>query len=125
LKTTVGETLIRTSGADKRYGTLGDDAFLFDVAPGLSNADEIVDFDVTHDAIHLDATIFTALAVGSLSAGALRIGSKATDSNDRIIYNNETGILSYDADGSGNGASVQIARLAADLKMAASNFHVV
>jgi hypothetical protein len=123
--TTVGETLIRNSGTDKRYGTLGDDTFLFDVAPGVSNSDDIVGFDVTHDALHLDASIFTALAVGPLPADALRIGPRAVDANDRIIYDHDTGILSYDADGSGNGASVQIARLATDLKIAASNFHVV
>jgi len=36
---------------------------------------------------------------------------KGHDASDRIVYNTTTGVLFYDADGSGSGAAVQLAQL--------------
>ncbi|MCA3284798.1 MAG: hypothetical protein ING16_18275 [Roseomonas sp.] len=47
-----------------------------------------------------------------MAAGAFTIGAAATTSAHRIIYNNVTGALFYDADGSGAGSVVQFATLA-------------
>ncbi|WP_256329425.1 hypothetical protein [Nitrosomonas sp. Nm33] len=39
------------------------------------------------------------------------------DANDFVIYNNTTGALLYDADGSGAGIAVQIATIGVGLAM--------
>jgi Ca2+-binding RTX toxin-like protein len=60
----------------------------------------------------LDDNIFAALgSPGALAAGAFKAGAAATDADDRIIFNNATGALLYDADGVGGTAAVQFATL--------------
>jgi Ca2+-binding RTX toxin-like protein len=46
-----------------------------------------------------------------LAAGAFNAGTEATEADDRIIYNADTGVLLYDADGTGATAAVQFATL--------------
>ena len=47
------------------------------------------------------------------------------DADDRIIYDTDSGGLSYDADGTGNVAAVQFARLGANLNLSASDFTII
>ncbi|MEZ0167258.1 hypothetical protein [Microvirga sp. TS319] len=56
------------------------------------------------DSVRLDDAIFKKLTkTGSLSSSAFTMGEKAKDSSNYIVYNNKTGALYYDADGSGEG----------------------
>jgi Ca2+-binding RTX toxin-like protein len=72
----------------------------------------------------LDHSIFTALgSAGALSASMFTTGTP--DADDRIIYNADTGALSYDADGSGSGAAVQFATLAAHLNLTHQDFSII
>ncbi|MGO4574274.1 calcium-binding protein, partial [Microvirga sp. 2TAF3] len=57
--------------------------------------------------------------------GFFTIGDKAKDKDDYLIYNKKTGVLSYDADGSGKGTAVEIAKLSKNLKMTAADFFVI
>jgi len=50
---------------------------------------------------------------------------KAHDANDRIIYDNDSGLLYYDADGTGAKAGVCFASISKGLKMTASDFYIV
>ena len=43
---------------------------------------------------------------------------------DRLIYNDKTGVLSYDADGSGSGAAIEIATLSNKAKLVHTDFWV-
>ena len=52
-------------------------------------------------------------------------GEEAHDRSDRVIYDKKTGILSYDADGIGSRAAVEIAKLAKGLKLAYADFYVI
>ena len=60
----------------------------------------------------LDDAVFTGLGLGTLGAGAFRTGSAAQDADDRIVYNQATGQLFFDADGNGAGAQVLFALVA-------------
>ncbi|WP_210164102.1 M10 family metallopeptidase C-terminal domain-containing protein [Methylobacterium sp. 10] len=101
-------------GADALRGLGGSDTFVFSSAIGQGNVDRITDFTVGDDVIQLDHAIFAALSPGSLRASAFKdLGepNATLDANDRILYNHDTGALSYDADGSGAGHAVRIAVL--------------
>ena len=67
--------------------------------------------NVGDDTIELENAVFTGLATGVLAAGAFHIGAAAADGDDRIIYNDVTGALIFDADGSGAGAATWFATL--------------
>ena len=72
------------------------------------------------------SAIFTAAGpLGALNANAFVTGAAAADASDRIIYNNLTGQLFYDADGNGAGAAVLFANLSPGLTLTASDFQVI
>ncbi len=59
------------------------------------------------DTIQLSKSVFAALSGGDLLASAFKdlgVAGAKVDSTDRIIYDHETGAVSYDADGSGTAA---------------------
>lgn len=99
------DTLNDGMGNDTLTGGIGSDAFAFD---NLTSFDAITDYDAGNDVILLVSSgAFASLTLGVLSAEAFWEGSAAHDADDRIIYDNATGELYYDADGIGSG-SVQI-----------------
>jgi serralysin len=99
-------------GSDVLAGGAGSDAFVFNTALGPANVDQITDFSVADDSILLENAIFTTLtSTGVLSAAAFRVGAAAGDADDRIIYDNASGALYYDADGTGGIGQVQFATL--------------
>lgn len=113
------------TGTDILFGGSGADSFIFDTALGSTNIDIIDDFSVVDDTIILDNTIFNKIKIGDLIASAFTIASKAGDSSDRIIYDNKTGKLLYDADGIGSIAAIQIATLDVGLKLTANDFDII
>src|SRR5207342_2538765 len=98
-------------GADTLIGNAGADYFLFDSTLGGGNVDTITGFTSGSDLVLLDHTIFTQIGQGGLAPGAFVVGTQAGDADDRIIYDQTTGNLYYDADGNGAGAAVQFATL--------------
>jgi Ca2+-binding RTX toxin-like protein len=120
------DTLSGGAGQDELTGGAGSDAFLFDTAPVKSSADLLLDFSLTDgDHIHLSRAAFTAFGaanVGMLSASAFVAGKAATDADDRIIYDQSTGRIYYDADGAANGrqsaAAVLVATITSSVKPA-------
>ncbi|WP_303762534.1 calcium-binding protein [Sphingobium yanoikuyae] len=112
-------------GADTLIGGSGSDQFVFDSRLGAGNVDRISDFAIGTDDILIDNAVFTGLATGALTASAFHIGSQAGDASDRIIYDNQTGALWFDADGSGGIAAVQFATLTPQLALSAADFLVV
>lgn len=112
-------------GRDALTGGKGRDKFVFDVSPGKANFDTITDFSVRDDIIHLARSIFTkAGATGGLKAGAFWTGSKAHDSNDRIIYNENSGYVYYDSDGTGRASQQIIAKLSKNLDVTHKDFFI-
>jgi Ca2+-binding RTX toxin-like protein len=113
------------NGSDVLIGGSGKDTFTFETKPGSANVDVIVDFNVADDTIRLNDTAFTKLTYGKLSSSSFAIGSKALDASDRIIYNDKTGALSYDADGTGSTAAVKFAVIENLAKLTAADFLVI
>jgi serralysin len=112
-------------GADTLQGLGGNDTFAFTSALGGGNVDAILDFAAGSDKIVLDDAVFTGLGLGALNANAFVTGTAAGDADDRIIYNNATGQLFFDADGNGAGAAVLFATLQGNPVLAASDFVVI
>jgi Ca2+-binding RTX toxin-like protein len=122
------DTLVGGAGKDTLTGGSGQDKFDFNTAlNAVTNVDRITDFNVAGDLIRLDNDIFTALAVGTLAAARFDSGpnNTAADSGDRIIYNETTGNLYYDPDGTGAAAAKLFAILAGAPSIDASNFLIV
>lgn len=126
------------AGNDTLWGEKGNDVFVFDTTLGTwstdrkVNFDTIKDFSVKDDSIYLDNSIFKKLGGGTpsnpeqLKKAFFTIGTKAKDKNDYVIYNDKTGVLSYDADGSGKGKAIEIAQLSRKLTtMSNKDFFVI
>ena len=93
--------------------------------------DTVVDFKVRDDSFLLDNAVFKKLGSGTLSnptelnSSYFRLGDKAKDANDYLIYNKKSGVLSYDADGSGSREAVEFAQLSKNLKLTYKDFFVI
>ncbi len=113
-------------GKDTLTGGKGSDKFVFENNPVKSNMDTITDFSVKYDSIHLEKDIFTkAGPLGRLKASAFWTGSSAHDKSDRIIYNDDTGYLYYDPDGTGSASKKVIAKLSKNLSITEKDFFIV
>ena len=124
------DTIWGASGADTLWGGGGNDAFVFREM-GTANADRVSDFASGSDKVQLDDSAFLAIgAGGNFASGDVRFWSApgATaghDANDRVIYNQTTGSLYYDADGSGSGMAQLIATFAGNPAIAATDIAVI
>jgi len=100
-------------GNDTLTGGAGSDVFRFDSSlNATTNRDTITDFNPAEDRIELENSIFTALTdTGPLAASAFGVGSAASTATQRILYNNFTGTLTYDSNGSASGGATVFATL--------------
>ena len=111
-------------GRDVLKGGSGDDTFFFR-AKLTGKPDDIRDFSPGHDTIALDHKVFTLLAKGALDDGAFHIGASAHQADDRIVYDDSTGALSYDGNGTGDGGATVFAVLARGLDLTSADFFVI
>lgn len=123
------DILIGGRGTDSLIGGAGKDSFRFNsLLDRVVNVDTIKDFSSKDDVIQLNNAIFKKLgAAGQLKAAYFKASTtgKATDSNDYIVYETDSGKLFYDADGSGKGAAIQFALIGAHPKIDISDFLVI
>ncbi len=141
------DKLVGGAGNDKFYGGYGNDTltglegadvFVFNAKLGSSktdrkvNFDTITDFKPGEDKIWLDNAILKKLgkagseaAPDALNKKFFKVGTKAGDKNDYLVYNKKTGILSYDADGSGAKEAIEIAKLPKKLKLSYLDFEII
>jgi Ca2+-binding RTX toxin-like protein len=61
---------------------------------------------------------------GTLAASAFKLGTAATTIAHRIVYDQATGALYFDADGSKEGAQVQFAKVNPGTALTTSHFQL-
>ena len=113
------------NGKDTLNGGLGADTFVFH-ASGLRHSDTIQDFAPGVDKLALDHLVFSNLGpLGQLSSAAYCEGTRARDSSDRIIYNQATGVVYYDPDGTGRSKMVELALVTPGTDLSHTDFFVI
>ncbi|MEH2118105.1 beta strand repeat-containing protein [Nostoc sp.] len=119
------DILIGGKGNDSLIGGSGTDTFAFNSFN--QGIDRLDDFKATNELIQVAADGFGGgLSIGSLQTSQFTLGASATTSTQRFIYNNITGALFFDQDGSASAfTQVQFAQLSAGLSLTKNNFAVV
>ncbi|MCW5312857.1 calcium-binding protein [Nostoc sp. KVJ3] len=118
------DTLSGGNGNDSLYGGDGIDTFTF--SSYNDGVDSLYDFNATNEVIQVSAVGFGGgLSTPSLKANQFTIGTSATTSEERFIYNSVTGALYFDQDGSAAGfTQVKFAQLSTGLSLTNNNFVV-
>ena len=111
------DTLVGGAGADALTGGTGADTFVI-ATPGA--ADTIADFEAGIDKVQLAGGAFGP--TGALDPGAFHAGAAAEDAEDRIVYDQATGQLWFDADGAGAASPVLLAVVANKAALAHTDF---
>jgi Ca2+-binding RTX toxin-like protein len=142
--TTKADVFVGNGGNDTLTGGSGTDTFVFgkvhemvvtgaatapqtyvDTAFNLTGVDTITDFLHGTDKIELHLDQYTNLAGFSAANLVSSATGAAADANDYLLFNTTSKMLSYDADGSGAGAAVNIATLTGVTTFTASDVVVV
>jgi Ca2+-binding RTX toxin-like protein len=117
------DTIAGGGGADLLIGGGGTDRFDLEIGTTPSGSPSIADFSSGVDRLGI---IGRASDLGDrLDAAEFVVGAAATTAAHRIVYDQATGGLFYDADGSGGGGSVLIARLTAGTTLSLGDFEMV
>ncbi len=111
------------AGADVIIGGGGADIFAFTTALGNGNVDILADFVAGTDRIGLFNAVFSV--GGGVTSSNFVAGTAALDGDDRIVYDQATGRLFYDADGSGAGAATLFAIVGVSTALTAASFDVL
>ncbi|QSJ19912.1 hypothetical protein JYQ62_15095 [Nostoc sp. UHCC 0702] len=117
--------LIGGDGNDLLTGGDGVDTFIY--SNYTEGVDTINNFNTSRDLIQVSANGFGGgLVAGSLLETQFVIGTAATSSAQRFIYDDTTGALYFDLDGSDSGfAQRQLAQITGGVSLSASNFTIV
>jgi Ca2+-binding RTX toxin-like protein len=128
------DTISGGEGLDWLLGNGGADLFRFDTRASAGNVDTLADFSLAQgDRIALETGAFGFDAVvygdgymlnGTLKSSAFVVGTRAATTAQKIIYDQATGALYYDADGSNVGVQVQFAKVAAGTALTAAHFQM-
>ncbi len=115
------------AGVDLLFGGAGNDIFRFNRS--TDGIDKINDFVTGADRIEIASAGFGGSSVvgnaGVLDASMFSLGTSATTSSQRFIYNNASGGLFFDADGIGGIAQVRIAQLVGNPTLTNDSFRIV
>ncbi|MCT0230357.1 hypothetical protein KQ306_05705 [Synechococcus sp. CS-1324] len=117
------DLLVGGSGADTLTGGSGVDQFKYFASnQGL---DLITDFTAASEQIQVVSAGFGALPLGTLAAANFRLAAQPLPASAVFVYDGATGILSFDADGSGLGGAVSFAQLTGLPALTATNIQIM
>ena len=119
------DSLYGGDGSDTLTGGAGANKFyLYSSSGGI---DDITDFFVNNDTIYVSGNDFGSGLTpdAAITPEQFILGSAARDASDRFIYNQNTGALFFDADGTGATEQVQFATLSTDLAMTNADIFVI
>ncbi len=106
------DTILSGSGRDLLTGGDGADVFVFDVPAIVAYADVITDYTADVDRIGFLRSVFPTIGpLGTLSAASFTTGTAPTTAAHRVMYEQETGRLFFDADGTGRSPTQIVATL--------------
>lgn len=119
-----GNDVIHGNGGDDVLtGGSGSDRFVFD-RNDFGGHDLLTDFTSRSDTLRFDDAVFSSPDPGRLDREHLAYGDRAVEFDDFFVYDRATGVLSYDADGSGRGHAVVVATLENTPPLLASDIFV-
>ena len=126
--TPFANTIVGREGRDTLKGQAGADAFVFDRALGANNVDRIIDFNTNEanegDILKMKGSVFGGMSAGALAAADFVAGTAALDASDRFIFDQASGQLWFDADGSGAGAQVLVATFEQNAQVTAADIEI-
>jgi Ca2+-binding RTX toxin-like protein len=111
------------AGVDLLEGGKGADTFEFSTELIGSGRDKIVDFKPGADTIVIETG--TGALGDKLEKGEFRVGAKAKDGNDFVIYDKKAGLVLWDADGKGGLDAVAFAKVGAGLDLTHRDFAIL
>jgi Ca2+-binding RTX toxin-like protein len=113
------DTLVGGDGSDTLYGGAGEDTFIFNVQDG--GVDRIADFSSRSDKIHID----WAGGRSGVGLGNFVYGPQALDAEDRVIYDQASGRVYFDPDGTGYKPQILLAKVKPGLGLTDDNFLLI
>lgn len=109
---------------DKLYGQKGNDRFGFNSLLAI-DSDTIFDFKHGSDRLIFDHHVFDEYRrPGAVSGNDFVLGTEATDKTDHFLYDQKTGRLFYDPDGSGSDDKILMATLDNKADVSASDIFI-
>ncbi|PSJ48043.1 type I secretion protein [Zobellella endophytica] len=118
------DMLVGGLGRDILAGGLGADRFRF--SRPAEGDDTISDFTSGVDTIQVVSRNFAGMATGRLAPSRLIAdGTTAASGNAVFLYNQDSGVLSFDSDGNSGAAAVHIATLTGRKQLLASDIQVI
>ncbi len=114
-------------GNDELYGGGGADAFVFSTELDKNkNVDKIGDFKSGTDSIFLNKNIFGGIGSvnTSLSSKKFEVGTEATSSKTKILYNDKKGKIFYTPDGD-NGKKILFGEVTKKMDISHDDFYII
>ncbi|MBN3922907.1 cadherin-like domain-containing protein [Nostoc sp. NMS4] len=120
------DLLVGGVGRDVLTGGIGQDSFNL-TGSRTGGYDTIADFTLGDDTILISKAEFALVQSQNttLDSGLFRLGTSAIAGGDRFIYDQTTGNLFFDADGTGKAAQVQIAQFSNQAMLTNVNITVI